>query len=124
MVFSPCSFEEGYAGFECVCSIFVYPVNAFRPRNRQSVNGFVQVFHDFLHHEAPAVACAVERSLVIGGNHMVIPRDVAIFADFFIIEHCPEEIGDAVVFLADVLARAVHRMFEIVVQFPQIGPCA
>ena len=47
---------------------------------------------------------------------MVVPWHITIFAYFLVIEHCPEEIGDAVVFLADLFIGAVYGALEVVVQ--------
>ena len=65
-----------------------------------------------------------ERSPVVRRNHEVVIGDVAVFAHLFEVEQRAEEIGHAVVALADRLVGAVARTFEVVVDVTQVGPCA
>ena len=125
VVFAEGAFVERGAGLHGAGGVFAQAVERVaRPVVGQVRDGAVEVLHDLLHHESAAVARPFERSPVVRRNHEVVIGDVAVFAHLFEVEQRAEEIGHAVVALADSLVRAVARTFEVVVDVTQVGPCA
>ena len=125
MVLAEGAFVERGAGLHGAGGVFAQAVERVaRPVVGQVRDGAVEVLHDLLHHESAAVARPFERSPVVRRNHEVVIGDVAVFAHLFEVEQRAEEIGHAVVALADRLVGAVARTFEVVVDVTQVGPCA